>query len=82
MKQKDLALIAIVVIISAVISYLLSNAFISSPKNRKTQVEVVDPIKAEFNSETNDTYFNAQSVNPTRLIQIKDAKNPTPFNGE
>lgn len=80
MKQKDIALILVVVFASGVIALLLSNVLISSPKNRKEQVEIVDPITSEF--ETPDKrYFNDQSVDPTKLIQIGDTTNIKPFNG-
>lgn len=81
MKQKDLLLLGVIVFISAIVSYMLSSKFITSPNNRSAQVEVVDPIVADFNTPTNDKYFNGESVNPTRLIQIQDNKNPSPFNG-
>ena len=47
MKQKDLALIGLVVVISAIVSFIISNTFISPPKNRQTKVEIVDAIVAE-----------------------------------
>ena len=81
MKQKDLALIIVVIFLSAVISLLLSNMFINSPKNRQAQVEVVDPIVAEFDGSPGTKYFNEQSINPTKLIQIQDNQNPSPFSG-
>jgi ABC-type maltose transport system permease subunit len=80
MKQKDIPLIIIVVIISAVFSFILSNALISSPKNRATKVEIVSPISGDF-KQPDQKYFNAQSIDPTKLIQIGDNNNQQPFNG-
>lgn len=80
MKQKDIALVVIVIIISGALAFVLSNTFITSSSNRKQQVEVVDAITAEF-PEADSRYFNENSVNPTQLIQIGDNTNPTPFNG-
>lgn len=79
MKQKDLPLILIVVIISAVFSLLLSNFLISAPKNRHTQVEVVSPITSDF-KQPDQKYFNAQSIDPTQPIHIGDTTNQQPFN--
>lgn len=78
MKQKDVALLILVVFISGMISYFVANIFISSPKNRATQVEVVEAISSDF-KQPDSQFFNSQSVNPTKLIQIGDSSNQTPF---
>jgi hypothetical protein len=81
MKQKDLTVILITVFISAVISIFLSKAFISSPKNRHEQVEVVTPIDSTF-PEPDKKYFNENSVDPTKNISIGDNNNKRPFNNQ
>ena len=69
MKQNDIVLIMVCVFVAGVISFVLSNQFIAAPKNRQTQVEVVDKLTADF--ELPDTrYFNNDSVNVTQVIQI------------
>jgi len=78
MKQKDIALIIVVSFISAVLSFFLSNALISSPENRQQEVGIVDPITAEFN-EAPKRYFNEKAVNPTQLIRIGDTNNLNPL---
>lgn len=78
MKQKDILTIAVIVIISAVVSFVLSGLLISTPKNRQQQVEVVEKIGAEF-TRPDAKYFNAQSINPTQKIQIGDSTNTKPF---
>lgn len=78
MKQKDYLLIVLVVAITGTISFIASNIFISSPKNRQEKVEVVGVITSEF-VEPDTKYFNDKSVNPTRNIQIGDSQNPQPF---
>lgn len=80
MKQKDIVLIIVVVFVAGIFALLFSNLVISSPKNRKERVEIVDSITSEFNA-PDKKYFNAQSVDPTKLIQIGDNLNPKPFNG-
>ncbi|HSW75403.1 MAG TPA: hypothetical protein VLG16_06080 [Candidatus Saccharimonadales bacterium] len=80
MKQKDIALIIVIVFISAVASFFLSNLLFASPQNRQQEVEVVEPISANFPT-PNSKYFNNQSINPTELIQIGNSTNPNPFNG-
>lgn len=78
MKQKDIALIIIVVFISAVISYFVSNALFGSPGSKETQVEVVQPIASDF-VKPDPRYFNKDSLDPTQLIQIGGPGNPQPL---
>jgi hypothetical protein len=80
MKQKDIALFAMVAVVSAVMSILISNAVISTPKNRQQKVTVVSKISSEF--KTPDTkYINTESIDPTKLIQIGTTNNTDPFAG-
>lgn len=78
MKQKDIVLIVVVTFVSAVFSLIISKALFSSPAKRQLQVEVVTPIAAEFNQPDNK-YFNENSFNPTKLIQIGEEPNPDPL---
>ncbi len=79
MKRKDWLVVALVAVVAGVFSMVLSNAFIASPKNRKEKVEVVDVITNQF-LQPDSKYFNAQAVNPTKLIQIGENANTKPFN--
>ena len=79
MKRKDVTLILVVVFVSVVISLLLSNLLITSPKNRKEKVEIVEPVTAEF-TQPDKRYFNEKSINPTLIIQIGNDNNEQPFN--
>ena len=81
MKQKDFILIGFTVFVSAIISLILSNILISSPKNRQEKVEIVQKITDEFKP-PDSKYFNAQAINPTQLIQIGDNQNPQPFSSQ
>lgn len=78
MKQKDIILIVIVVIISGTFSFLLSKFLFSTPKDRETQVEVVQAISPDF-PQPDPRYFNANSVDPTQNITIGDNQNNQPF---
>lgn len=78
MRQKDIAVIAVVVIFSAVVSILVSKALFAKPQSRQVQVEVVQAITSEF--ETPDKrYFNPTAIDPTSPIQIGNNSNPDPF---
>ncbi len=78
MKQKDVVVIAVAIVISGFISYFVSNALFSSPKRLKAEVEVVEPISANFN-QPDKRYFNKSSINPTQTITIGDSENQQPF---
>jgi hypothetical protein len=80
MKQQDIAIIIVIVFVSGVLSFFVSNKFISPPKHDLTAAKV-DPITPEFNEPSN-RYFNDKSVNPTQLIRIDSNQNPSPFNGQ
>ena len=80
MKQKDIALIAVIVFISVLISFFVSKIIFSSPKNRQQQVEVVDPITADF-PQPDAHYFNSSAIDPTQPINVGQNTNTNPFNG-
>lgn len=79
MKQKDISLIVVVAILSAIISFILSGRIFVTPANRQQAVEVVDKISTEFKL-PDSRYFNAASVDPTIDSQIGTNTNQTPFN--
>lgn len=79
MKQKDFTVIGFIVLFSAILSFLLSNALISTPKNRQQKVEVVEPVSSSFNR-PDAVFFNKYSVNPTQKVKIGGDTNTKPFN--
>lgn len=80
MKQKDVALIIVIIAISAVVSLFASKAIFTPPKNRQQQVEVVQPITANF-PQPDTNYFNSSSIDPTQLINVGQNTNSDPFSG-
>lgn len=81
MKQKDLALILVMVFIGVIVALIVSRLIFSTPQNREQTVEVVDVISPEF-SEPPAKYFNAEAVNPTQQIEIGNNNNPNPFGSD
>lgn len=79
MKQKDMALIAVIIFISAIVSLFVSKAIFVAPKSRQQQVDVVQPITADF-PKPDSRYFNSASFDPTQLITIGQNNNTNPFN--
>jgi hypothetical protein len=81
MKLKDIYMIIIIGIFSMVVSIVLSNTFISSDKNRDETVEVIPAITSELTRPSQE-YFNTNSINPTKTIQIGGEVSPTPFGSQ
>jgi hypothetical protein len=80
MKAKDFGVIALVAIISGVVSILLSGVLFATPEDRKQKVEVVEPISTTF-ERPDSRYFNNKSVNPSQNIDIGNDPNSNPFIG-
>jgi len=78
MRKKDLPVIIVIVIISAVISLLVSKAIFAPPKNRQQKVDVVQAITTDFPS-PDSHYFNKNAIDPTQLITIGQNANSNPF---
>lgn len=81
MKQKDILLIVVVAIISGAISLILSNMLFGTPEKKSQEVEVIDPISADF-PQPNKEYFNIESENPAQPVEIGASSNPNPFTGQ
>lgn len=80
MKQKDIALIVVIALISAILSFFVSNKIFVTPANRQQQVEVVDAISPSFQTPSNK-YFNSNSIDPAQSSPIGTGNNQNPFNG-
>jgi len=78
-KQKDIFLVVVVVIVSGGLSLLISNFLFKVPKVQETKVEVVEPITAQF-TQPDKRYFNPESIDPTKNITIGENQNSAPFN--
>lgn len=81
MKNKDITLIAVIGVATAIIALLVSNFLLTAPKDLKADVEVVQEITAEFPL-PDGKYFNSESENPTRLIQIRENQTANPFTNQ
>ncbi len=79
MKQKDIIIIMVTVFVSGVFSFFVSSKLFVVPKDQQAEVEVIEPITAEF-IEPDTRYFNSNSVDPTQPIKIGENQNPQPFN--
>ncbi len=84
MKQKDITLIVVVIIVAGTFSLIFSN-LVLKPRIKRDSVEVVEPISADMPDVANDpaykSFFNGNALNPTQKIQIGDQQNQDPFRG-
>jgi len=78
MKQKDIALIIVIAVISAGVAFFLSGFLFTSGDAQQQKVEVVQPISSEFGS-VDKRYFNEESIDPTPDVPVGDNNNPDPF---
>lgn len=78
MKQKDIALVIIIAAVSAVLAFFVSNWIFGGQRSGEQTAEVIDVITDEFRQPP-EKYFSANSVNPTKLIEIGGESNPSPF---
>ncbi len=78
MKQKDLAVVIASVVVAGIFSFIICSQLITSSANRNQQVEIVQPISADFNL-PDKKIFNTEAVNPTKLIEIAPNTNNLPF---
>lgn len=81
MKQKDIIIIIVAVFISGILSFILSSKIFAVPSDQQAEVEVIEPITAQF-TEPDSRYFNNNSVNPTKPIRIGENQNKQPFSNE
>ena len=81
MKQKDILLVVVVSIVSAVLALVISSVTIGSSKNRQLKAEVVDKITDQF-QQPDSKYFNDKSIDPTSIISIGENDTTSPFNNQ
>lgn len=78
MKPKDWSLIGIIIMVSAVMSFVIANFTIGTRKTNKLKVESVTSLTDQFPL-PNTKYFNNNSINPTQEIKIGEGTNENPF---
>jgi hypothetical protein len=79
MKQKDIALLVVIIFVSGILSFFISGKLFVTPENRQQKVQTIDTIDSAF-EKPSEKYFNQDSINPAQMVQIGDNNNQTPFN--
>jgi hypothetical protein len=85
MKQKDYMTLVVIVIVATIFSIVLAGKiFGGSAQKHDLKAPEVQAISGSFPDVKNDTtynsVFNANSLNPTQLIQIGTNQNNSTFN--
>ncbi len=80
LQQKDLIIIIVAVFCGLLLAYVSNKYLFSNAGSKNTQVDVVPVIKTDF-PRPSSTYFNAQAVDPTQIINIGPNNSTQPFNG-
>jgi len=80
MKKSDLAILALIVSLTLVITFLIVKAVFGEAKNDTTKVEKADPISSTI-VDPSPKVFNRDAINPTVVIQIGNPANQQPFSG-
>lgn len=80
MKKSDIALLALIVSLTLVISFLVVKGIFGEAKNESAKVEKAAPISASI-VDPSPTVFNHDAINPTVVIQIGNPANQQPFTG-
>lgn len=81
MKQKDIAVILVIVFVSAVVSFFASKLLFGGKTLHNQEVEKVAPITTQF-AEPSKKYFNDNSLNPARPVPVDgNNNNNAPFGG-
>lgn len=80
MKTKDIVTIVAVAIVSAIFSYVIAGFIFGSEGSENLEAPIVQPISTDFPvPEENNPYFNKDSLNPTKTINIGETGNQEPF---
>lgn len=77
MKQKDIAIIIVIVFVAGFASFFLSG-FLFGGESKQQQVEKVDAITTNFPL-PDKKYYNEGAINPAQDIQVTDNQNDNPF---
>lgn len=78
MKKQDIAIIILIVAISALAAYLIGRAIVGDPQQQAVQVPTVEAISTNV-EEPDNRVFNDNAINPTVEINIGDSSNRQPF---
>lgn len=80
MKKNDIAILLLIISVSALIAFLIGRAIVGEPRNQVAKVESAERISSDI-VEPDTKVFNKNAINPTVPIKIGAPSNKQPFNG-
>ncbi len=80
MKRNEIALLILIIGISALLSYFTLNSLLDDKKAYKTEVKTAREIKPNLMLPPDNRVFNAEAFNPTIKVKIGDQSGQQPFN--
>lgn len=78
MKKNDIAVLVLIVSVTALIAYFSGQAVLGNRTSKPVAVETAEPIAAEI-AEPEKKIFNTDAINPTVKIEIGSTTNQQPF---
>lgn len=82
MKKNDLVLLAVIVLITVIISFVIGDAIIGEPKSKPVAVDKAVAIEENFPLVDQKT-FSDKSIDPTVNISIgNQTDNTSPFSAK
>lgn len=69
MKKNDIALLVIIISISALGAYLVTNALMGNPKEQSAKVQTMDPVLTEIVQPDPNVFYDG-AINPAVRVDI------------
>ena len=70
MKKNDIALLVIIISISALGAYLITNTLMGDPKEQSAKVQTIQPVLTEV-SQPDPNVFRDGAINPSVRVNIE-----------
>lgn len=85
MKQKDLRVLILAAVVTAIFSFIIAGLLFGSPAAHSSQVPVVQTLNSSFPDVKNDpdynAFLNSNALDPTQPVHIGSNNNTAPFGG-
>ncbi|MDB5161912.1 MAG: hypothetical protein JWM52_420 [Candidatus Saccharibacteria bacterium] len=80
MKKTDMALIVLIIGISAGVAYVIGNSIFGGMIEEGQKVQTVDPITSTV-EDPSDAIFNDNAINPSVEVQVTETATDTTTTG-
>jgi len=76
MKKTDIAMIILIIALSAGVAYGIANAVFGNISQKSEKVKTIDPITSEI-VEPDTAIFNENAINPAVEVQVTEGQIPS-----